>query len=371
MTVALVNLLDQVCEGVQALRPYEPGKPVEELERELGIQGAIKLASNENPLGPSEKVLSVLQDNLKELSRYPDGNGFYLKQKLAAFHDVDTAGITLGNGSNDILEFIARAWLRPGREAVFFDYSFAVYPIVTQAVGANAVVVPVENWQQPLGKMRAAITDNTSVIFIANPNNPTGVWISTEQLKAFIASVPKHILIVIDEAYFEYVQESDYSSMLPLVSQHENLVVTRTYSKAYGLAGLRIGYGISHADVADRLNRVRQPFNVNLLALAAAEAALDDQAYIKQSVDLNTAGMKLLTQSFQQRNLEFIPSVGNFISFNVGADQDAMRVYQSLLRQGVIVRPMAAYRMASHLRVTIGTEAENKRFLAALAGAID
>jgi histidinol-phosphate aminotransferase len=354
--------------GVQALRPYQPGKPLEELEREYGIREAIKLASNENPLGPSPKAMTRIQGELGEMARYPDGNGFTLKSKLADKLGVNASQITLGNGSNDVLELLARAYVGVDDEVIFSQHAFAVYPIVTRAVGGKAVITPAKNWGYDLDAIKNAITDRTRLIFIANPNNPTGTWSKEEELKRFIASVPSNVLVVIDEAYFEYASHTKmkaegYCSALPWLSEFENLVVTRTFSKAYGLAGLRIGFSISNPQVADILNRVRQPFNVNSLAMAAAEAALEDTDFIEQSVQLNAKGMQHLVSAFEEMQLAYIPSVGNFICVKVG---DADTVYESLLHEGVIVRPVAGYEMPEFLRVTIGTEQENQRFITAL-----
>ena len=362
------DLFSLATKGVQALSPYQPGKPLDELQREYGISEAIKLASNENPLGPSEKVLTAIQNELAELSRYPDGNGFALKKALATLHAVEINQITLGNGSNDILEILTRAFVTPEHEVIFSQHAFAVYPIVTQAVGAKAVVVPAKNWGHDLDAMQQAITDKTRVIFIANPNNPTGTWLEKSELATFLQSVPANVLVVLDEAYFEFADNDplakDYPNGIEWIKQHPNLIVTRTFSKAYGLAGLRVGYSVSHTQVADALNRVRQPFNVNSLALKAAEVALSDIEHLEAGIELNAKGMAQLISAFEQMNLSYIPSVGNFICVDVGAD--AMKVYDDLLYEGVIVRPVANYEMPKFLRITIGTEEENKRFINAL-----
>lgn len=354
--------------GVQALRPYQPGKPLEELEREYGISEAIKLASNENPLGPSPKAIASIQNEMDELARYPDGNGFALKAKLADKLKVKPAQITLGNGSNDVLELLARAYVGVDDEVIFSQHAFAVYPIVTQAVDGNAVITPAKDWGHDLDAMRAAITERTRIIFVANPNNPTGTWVSSDVLKSFIAALPKNVLVVLDEAYYEYasheaMQAEGYVSALPWLAEFKNLVVTRTFSKAYGLAGLRIGYAVSNTQVADVLNRVRQPFNVNSMAMSAAEAALSDSEFIEKSVQLNADGMNTLVSTFNEMDLEYIPSVGNFICVKVG---DSAAVYEGLLHEGVIVRPVANYEMPEYLRITIGTDNENLRFIEAL-----
>jgi histidinol-phosphate aminotransferase len=351
-------------QGVQKLTPYVPGKPVEELERELGITNIIKLASNENPLGPSPKALAALDKVKAELTRYPDGNGFKLKQALSNHLGVALDTITLGNGSNDVLEIIARAYLAPGDEAIYSQYAFAVYPISVQAVGATAVVTPAINYGHDLEAMAAAVTPKTKIIFIANPNNPTGTWFGKSEWETFMAKVPENVLVVLDEAYIEYVEDSDALNGLDYVSRFPNLIVSRTFSKAYGLAGLRVGYCISHPQVANILNRVRQPFNVDSFALAAATAVLDDTDYLHRSRKTNRDGMQQLVAGFKQLGLDYISSAGNFIVVNF--DQDAAPFYQALLREGVIVRPVANYGMPKSLRISIGLPEENARFLQAL-----
>lgn len=350
--------------GVQKLTPYVPGKPVEELERELGITNIIKLASNENPLGPSAKVLAALEQVKADITRYPDGNGFKLKQALAGHLNVALDTITLGNGSNDVLEIIARAYLSPGDEAIYSQYAFAVYPISVQAVGATAVVTPAIEFGHDLEAMAAAITAKTKLIFIANPNNPTGTWFGKSAWETFMAKVPEQVLVVLDEAYIEYVEDDVALNGLDYVARYPNLIVSRTFSKAYGLAGLRVGYAISHPQVANILNRVRQPFNVDSFALAAATAVLQDDDYLQRSRQVNREGMRLLVAGFQQLGLDFIPSAGNFIT--VHFDREAGPLYQALLREGVIVRPVANYGMPKSLRISIGLPEENTRFLQAL-----
>lgn len=350
--------------GVRELHPYMPGKPVEELERELGISDIVKLASNENPLGPSAMALEAIRAELAELTRYPDGNGFNLKLALSQKYGVSQGSITLGNGSNDVLDVIARAYAGPGREVIYSQYSFAVYALATQAVGANAIVTPAKDWGHDLDAMLAAISDSTSLIFIANPNNPTGTWISDKTLKAFLEEVPENVIVVLDEAYCEYIEDKSFPDGVSLLKDFPNLIVTRTFSKAYGLAALRVGYALAGEDISDVLNRVRHPFNVNSVALAAATAVLEDQNYLKRSRDLNNAGMRQLEKGLDKLGLTYIPSVGNFICFDSG--KDGAEMYQDLLQQGVIVRPVGNYGMAQHLRVSIGLENENERFLSAL-----
>jgi histidinol-phosphate aminotransferase len=353
--------------GVRGLQPYVPGKPIEELERDYGVRNVIKLASNENPLGPSPKALEAAKAALTEIARYPDGGGFALKRALATKLGVLPEQVTLGNGSNDILEFAARAFVTAQDEVLFSQHAFAVYPIVTQAVGARAVEVPARNWGHDLAAMRAAITARTRLVFIANPNNPTGTWLPRDALREFLDNVPENLIVVVDEAYFEYVEESAYPDSIAWLARYPNLVCARTFSKIYGLAGLRVGYGISSPTVADLLNRVRQPFNVNSIAQAAALAALDDPAHLAKTRRLNTEGMQQLVQGFGQMGLSYIPSVGNFVCVEVG---EAGQVYEKLLRAGVIVRPIANYGMPRHLRVTVGRADENRRFLDALKAAL-
>ena len=318
--------------GVAGLQPYRPGKPIAELQRELGLQDIIKLASNENPLGPSLSALEAIAPT-KTLSRYPDGNGFALKTALADKHGLEPNRITLGNGSNDILEMTTRAFVNSTHQVIYSAHAFAVYPIVTQAVGAEHVVIPADEWGHNLPAMLAAINDRTPLIFIANPNNPTGTWVRRDDLRRFLENVPTNVLVLVDEAYFEYARsEKDYPDCSVWLNEFDNLIVTRTFSKAYGLAGLRIGYALSHPDVADLLNRVRQPFNNNSLALLAAEAALKDEQHIERSVQLNQSGMEQLTLAFASMGLAFIPSKGNFVCVDFAKPAEA--IYQSLLREG-------------------------------------
>jgi histidinol-phosphate aminotransferase len=350
--------------GVRNLRPYEPGKPIEELEREYGIKNAVKLASNENPLGPGPKALAAIRDWLPELGRYPDGNGFALKGALADKFAVAPEQLTLGNGSNEVLELIARAFVLPENEVVFSEHAFAVYALVTQAVGATSRVIPARDWGHDLEAMARAINARTRVVFIANPNNPSGTWVPRQELEQLLQAAPADVLVVVDEAYFEYVDEREYPNTIPWVQRFPNLVVTRTFSKVHGLAGLRVGFGVSRPGIADLLNRVREPFNVNSLALTAAQAALGDDAHVSKSVAMNRAGMAQLSQALTDMGLAYIPSVGNFICVDVG--RPGTEIYEQLLRQGVIVRPIANYGMPNHLRVTVGLTEENQRFLEAL-----
>ncbi|MBI3562300.1 MAG: histidinol-phosphate transaminase [Gammaproteobacteria bacterium] len=369
MNTSLIDFCELAVPGVRQLQPYQPGKPIEELQRELGIREVIKLASNENPFGPSPKAIAALQTQLQQLSRYPDGNGFILKSALAQKFAVHTHQITLGNGSNDILEFVARTFVQPGDEVVFSQHAFAVYPIVTQAVGGKAVVVAARDYAHDLPAMAKAVTVRTRVIFIANPNNPTGTWFDRDALEQFMQSIPSRVIVVLDEAYFEYasypaMQADNFPDGMGYLPRFPNLVVSRTFSKVYGLAGLRVGFALSHPGIADLLNRVRQPFNLNSLALYAATAALSDQEHIDKSVSHNARAMRLYEQTLAALQLKFIPSVGNFIAIDMG--RMAAPLYDALLRLGVIVRPVASYAMPNHLRVTLGTDHENQVFFRAL-----
>ena len=361
-----MSLLDLTAPGISRLMPYQPGKPIDELQRELGLADIIKLASNENPFGPSPLAMEAVEQALIEVSRYPDGNGFALKQALADFHGVNADQITIGNGSNEILELLARLFLVPGTQSMFSQHAFAVYPIVTQAVGAEAVVVPVQpgTLEVDLQGMLAKLSDKVRILFLANPNNPTGTWLGAQELRAFIEQIPSQVVVVIDEAYFEYVDKSGYSSAMQWIDEFPNLIVTRTFSKIYGLAGLRIGYSVSQPELAELLNRVRQPFNTNLLAQEAALAALQDVDHVRLSREKNLDGMQMLETAFEAMNLNYIPSAGNFICVDFA--RDAMPINTDLLKQGVIVRPVANYDLPTCLRVTIGTEEENQRFIDAL-----
>ncbi len=364
------DIIGLAAPGVRTLAPYQPGKSIEALEREYGVRDVIKLASNENPLGASPRAReAAMRAAASDLARYPDGSGFSLKRALADRLGVAPDCLTLGNGSNDVLELIARAFATSDDEIVFSEYAFAVYPIVTQAVGARAVVVPARDWGHDLVAMRAAIGPRTRLVFIANPNNPTGTWLEAAQLREFVAGLPAHVLVVVDEAYHEYVQADGYASLVADIARYPRLIVTRTFSKAYGLAGLRVGYAVSNPKVADILDRVRQPFNLNSVAMAAARAALDDEAHVARAVALNALGMRRLTAGLAALELRHIPSAGNFVCVDLG--RLAAPVYERLLREGVIVRPLANYGMPHHLRVTVGLPQENERFLQALKAVMD
>jgi histidinol-phosphate aminotransferase len=359
---------------VRAIAPYQPGKPISELAREMGLDEAriTKLASNENPLGISPRARAAIEAALPELARYPDG--FDLTKALSRKLGVAMDRIVLGNGSNDVLEMVAGASLAPGRSAVYSQHAFAVYPLATQARGAKGIVVPAKNYGHDLPAMLKAIEPETRVVFIANPNNPTGTLLAGGELEAVLEAAPTDVVVVIDEAYNEYLPAAARYDSLQWLARYRNVVITRTFSKAYGLAGLRVGYALCDPSIADLLNRVRQPFNVNNLALVAAIAALDDAPFLRQSHELNLAGMAQLTAGFERLRLAWIPSFANFVTVEIpraGGANQAGAVYQKLLRAGVIVRPVAGYALPDHLRVTVGLPEENERFLAALAGALE
>ncbi len=364
-----MNLSDLAPQHIRDIAPYQPGKPTSELARELGLNEAdiVKLASNENPLGVSPKALAAIQKALPELALYPDGNGFELKATISKSRGVATAQIVLGNGSNDILELAARTFLVPGDAAVYSQHAFAVYPLAVKAVGGLGIEVPAVNFGHDLEAMLAAITEKTKLVFVANPNNPTGTFIDAARMHDFLSKVPRGVIVVLDEAYTEYLPRELRNKTEHWLAEFQNLIISRTFSKAYGLAGLRVGYGLAHPDVIQLFNRVRQPFNVNQLAQVAAAAALDDDEFIQASFDTNTRGMTQITAAFKKMDLEFIPSFGNFVCVKVG---DAGPIFQELLKQGVIVRPVASYGMPEYLRVSIGTESQNARFLEALTLAL-
>jgi histidinol-phosphate aminotransferase len=356
-------------EHIRRIAPYVAGKPIDELARELGLDAAsiVKLASNENPRGPSPQVAAAVAAAMADVTRYPDSNGFALKAAIAARFDVAPESIVLGNGSNDILELVTQAFLQPGDAAVYSQYGFVVYPLATQARGARGIEVPARDFGPDLDAMAAAITPATRVVFVANPNNPTGTWIEPARMRRFVEAVPRDVVVVLDEAYNEYLAPRDDARSARWLRDLPNLVVSRTFSKAYGLAGLRVGYGVMRPEVADLLNRVRPPFNVNALAQAAAIAALADTAYVDDSRRLNDEGMRALAAGFDALGLAHLPSRGNFVLVDVG---DGLRVFDRLLRAGVIVRPVANYGLPKWIRVTVGLPHENARLLAALPAAL-
>ena len=360
--------------SVRTLAPYVPGKPIEELEREYGIRDSIKLASNENPLGAGPKAIAAIAAACRDIGLYPDGNGFALKQTLAQRHGCPIECITLGNGSNDVLVMLAEAFLTTEVEAVYSQYAFAVYPIAVQATGAQARVAPALPDGHPmalghdLDAMARLVNEKTRIVFVANPNNPTGTWVDAAALRQFIQKLPPSTLVVVDEAYIEYVDDAGFPDTSRWLAEFPNLVVTRTFSKAYGLAGLRVGYALAHPDVASLLNRVRQPFNVNSVALAAARAALEDEEHLRKSVATAREGLRQVAAGLDQLGVRHSPSQGNFLLMDCG--RPAAGVYEGMLRQGVIVRPVGNYQLPNHLRLTIGTQPQNQRMLAALEHAL-
>jgi len=344
---------------------YQPGRPIEEVARELNLpaESIIKLASNENPFGPSPLAVAALQKSLFGLNLYPDGNAFYLKQKVAAKLGVETSNIVLGNGSNEIIEFLGHALLHPGAEVVVSQYCFAVYPIVTKLFGANLITVPARNFGHDLPAMLAAITPQTQLVFVANPNNPTGTLAAREDVIHFVNQVPDHVVLVMDEAYIEFLE--DPLELAPLVRSgtRRNLVLMRTFSKIYGLAGLRIGYGIAHPDIISILEKIRQPFNINLPAQIAALAALDDDEHVRKTRSNNFRGLEFFERAFREMDLEYIPSAANFILVRV---KDGQRVFEAMQRQGVITRPMGGYQLPEWIRISVGTPEQNTRCLRVL-----
>jgi histidinol-phosphate aminotransferase len=351
-------------EHILGIAPYEPGKPIEELEREFGIADAIKLASNENPLPPSDRVMQAMQAALTHINRYPDGSGYYLRQAIARHLGFTSDHIVLGNGSNDLIELVVRAFLRAGEEAVIPHPSFVVYPMIVQAVGGIRVVVTLKDQRLDLEAMARAITPMTKMVFIANPNNPTATIVTADEVEHFMARVPDKVIVVFDEAYIEFAQGPDFPDSLAYLRQGRKVVSLRTFSKSASLAGLRVGYGVADPDCVSLLNRIRQPFNVNAVAQAAALAALDDDSHVVECRRMIEAGRAYLTQEFTAMKLKYAPSRANFILLDVG--RSAGEVFQWLLKEGVIVRPMTSFGMESALRVTIGTPEENRRFVKAL-----
>lgn len=349
---------------IRAIAPYQPGKPISELERELGITDIVKLASNENPLGASPAAVAAAHAALDEISLYPDGNGFALKSALVNRYGVAHDQLVLGNGSNDLLELAAHAFLTVGDKAVFSAHAFAVYPLAIQAAGATGISVPAVAYGHDLNAMRlTAVAEGAKLIFIANPNNPTGTFLSGDELLTFLRALPSDILVVLDEAYNEYLPEDCRYDSVSWLSEFPNLLISRTFSKAYGLASLRVGYALGNSQMVDMLNRVRHPFNVNSPAQAAAVAALDDAEFVQRTFELNLKGMAQLTDGLNELGLSYIPSFGNFVSFYM---VNAARIYRRLLELGVIVRPISNYGMPDYLRVSIGLESQNQKFLSAL-----
>lgn len=351
----------QAPDHIKSIKPYVPGKPVEELERELGITDSIKLASNENPLGPSPRAIKALRKGVAGLNRYPDGNCFYLRNALSEKLSINGSDIIFGNGSNEIIELAVRTFLGPGDEAIMAHPSFVVYSMIVQAVKGESIIVPLREWRHDLEAMASKMTDKTKIIFIANPNNPTGTINTKEEMDSLMEKVPDSVLVVVDEAYYEYVRSADYADSMKHYRQGRNILILRTFSKIYGLAGLRVGYGISKAEIIAEMNKVRQPFNVNSLAQIAAGAALEDQAHIAKTRKINEGGIKYLCRELKALKIHFIPSEANFIYVPLD-DDAALQIYNDLLKEGVIVRPMGP----RAIRITVGLPGENKKLIEAL-----
>ena len=360
-----MNLEDLVNKGILDLSPYKPGKPIEDLERELGIKNAIKLASNENPLGPSPLAIDAVTKVLNGTHRYPDGNALRLKECLSNKFKVDINCLTIGNGSNDIIEFIARSFLSDKGSAIYSEHAFAVYPLVVQAVGAEGIEVPAIEYGHDLEEMLKAVKENTKLVFIANPNNPTGTFLSPKEIKSFLDNLDRNIIVLLDQAYFDYSSYKNEDICFELIKNYPNVIISRSFSKAYGLAGFRIGYSVSSSEVADYLNRVRQPFNANSLALVAAEVALSDENHLKKSLEINLDQKTILAKGLRNLGYECIPSEGNFISFN--SNGKGQTLFEDLLKEGVIVRTLGVYKMPNYLRATIGLPEENSIFLEKLS----
>lgn len=362
----MIDACEAAPRWVREFAPYVPGKPASELAREMGLpeSGIVKLASNENPLGPSTRALAAMQTALADIARYPDANGFELKRAICERFGVEMAQVVIGNGSNDVLELAARTFLSPGTSAVYSRHAFAVYPLSVKSIGATGIETPARDFGHDPEAMVAAIRADTRIVFIANPNNPTGTFLPGETLGQLLARVPRDVVVVLDEAYTEYLPDAQRYDSIAWLREYPNLVITRTFSKAFGLAGMRVGFALAHPDVADLMNRIRQPFNVNTVAQAGAIACLADEDYVARSRKLNDEGLRQIVAGFGRLGLAHIPSYGNFVCVRVG---EAGTIYRQLLERGVIVRPVGGYAMPEWLRVSIGLPAENERFLEALS----
>ena len=362
------SFLENLNQGVLGLKPYEPGLPLEQTQKKLGLEKVIKLASNENPLGPSPKALDLLKGQLNsfssDLNRYPDGNAYDLKEAISKKYSVDMNQITIGNGSNDLIEFVSRCFLGEGKKAIYSQHGFAIYPLAIKSTGAVPIKSKAKNWGHDLELMKDLVDDKTKLIFIASPNNPTGTAKTLKEIKDFLNNLPEDILVFLDQAYFEYIEGTEFDIPFSLIDDYPNLVISRSFSKAHGLAALRLGFCISNPELSDYLNRVRQPFNANSLALDLGKIALSDQEHINKSVKINSSGMERVKTAFDSFNYSYIESWGNFISFD--AKQDSDEAFQYFLKKGVILRSLKVYEMPQHLRVSIGTEEEMDFFLKVL-----
>ena len=362
------SFLENLNQGVLGLKPYEPGLPLEQTQKKLGLEKVIKLASNENPLGPSPKALDLLKGQLNsfssDLNRYPDGNAYDLKEAISKKYSVDMNQITIGNGSNDLIEFVSRCFLGEGKKAIYSQHGFAIYPLAIKSTGAVPIKSKAKNWGHDLELMKDLVDDKTKLIFIASPNNPTGTAKTLQEIKDFLNNLPEDILVFLDQAYFEYIEGTEFDIPFSLIDDYPNLVISRSFSKAHGLAALRLGFCISNPELSNYLNRVRQPFNANSLALDLGKIALSDQEHINKSVKINSSGMERVKMAFDSFNYSYIESWGNFISFD--AKQDSDNAFQYFLKKGVILRSLKVYEMPQHLRVSIGTEEEMDFFLKVL-----
>jgi len=359
-----LDILNNLNPGIKSLHPYEPGRSIDEVTKEFGHKEVVKLASNENPLGASPKALEILTEFQNAMHLYPDGNGAKIKEEIASHEDVTSEKIIIGNGSNEILEIAARAFLNPNVSSIISKHAFAVYKIVTQSIGASLIEVPACEWGHDLKSFPDYLEESTRVIFIANPNNPTGTYNTHEEVHSLLKKIPSSVLVVLDCAYFEYVLKEDYVKPINLLEEFDNLLITKTFSKIHGLASIRVGYGIANSSLIEMLNRIRQPFNVNALAQAMAATAISDHEHINKSINLNAQQYKILFEELTKLGFECIPSVGNFITFK--GDFVGNEMFNSLMKKGIIVRPVDIYDMQDFIRVTIGTEAENLKFLGAL-----
>lgn len=351
--------------GIQSISAYQGGRPVEEVQRELGLTDVIKMASNENPLGPSKRAVDAMAEAVASVHFYPDGNAYYLKNAVAEFHDVAPEQLLFGNGSSDVLQILGETYIAAGDHIVFPEQSFVVYSLISAIFDARTTTTPLTNDGYDLATLAAAVTEDTKLVFVANPNNPTGTYVTKRELDTFFDAIPASVMVVLDEAYFEYIDRDDYPDGLDYLRAGRNVIVTRTFSKAYGLAGLRVGYGVASPEVIEMMNRARPPFNVNSLAQTAARAALEDVTHVERSRALTLAGMETLTAGVTKLGLSFVPSVANFLLVHLG--RDGQQVTEALTRHGVIVRPMGGYRYPRSVRVTVGTATQNERFLGALA----
>ena len=353
-----------VRENILEIEPYPPGKPIKEVERELGIGEVVKMASNENPLGPSPQAVKAMEQILMEVNLYPDGNAYYLKRALAAHLEVKEENIILGNGSDEIIRMISETFLNEGEEAIMGEPAFLIYRMAVKAMKGQCRLVTLKDFTHDLTAMAQTINEKTKLIFIANPNNPTGTMVTAETVDSFMKEVPEDVIVIFDEAYYEYIERDDFPQTLNYLRERRNVITLRTFSKIYGLAGLRIGYGIAREELIREMNRVRQPFNTNSLAQIAALAALEDREHVKKSRKTNREGKKLLYEELDRLQVSYVPSEANFILVDI--DGDGKTVSRELMREGIIVRPMGMYDLPGFIRVTVGTDEQNKRFIKAL-----